>query len=136
MLEKIAKANGYSSVDRLLMDYGFIPTVLMPKHKKIEIVKAIMKSFINKWNIKVLVHSLWLVLFRICNFKQPFNNKMKQVKWKEANKKGMFISFKRLKMAHKKSNRKAETVNINLEIAKDVIELIVALIIFIKSLGN
>lgn len=48
----------------------------------------------------------------------------------------MFISFKRLKMAHKKSNRKAETVNINLEIAKDVIELIVALIIFIKSLGN
>lgn len=47
-LEKTAKANGYGSVDQLLMDYGFIPTVLTPKHKKIEIVKAIMKSFVNK----------------------------------------------------------------------------------------
>jgi diketogulonate reductase-like aldo/keto reductase len=48
VLEKIAKANGYSSVDQLLMDYGFIPTVLIPKHKKVEIVKAIAKSFTNK----------------------------------------------------------------------------------------
>ena len=48
VLEKIAKANGYASVDQMLMDYGFIPTVLTPKHKKIEIVKAIMKSLINK----------------------------------------------------------------------------------------
>lgn len=48
MLEKIAKANGYGSVEQLLMDYGFIPTVLTPKHEKIEIVKAIMKSFVNK----------------------------------------------------------------------------------------
>lgn len=48
MLEKIAKANGYSSVDQLLMDYGFIPTVLTPKHKKVEIVKAIAKSLTNK----------------------------------------------------------------------------------------
>ena len=32
----------------LLMDYGFVPTVLMPKHKKVEIVKAIAKSLINK----------------------------------------------------------------------------------------
>ena len=47
-LEKIAKDNGYASVDQLLMDYGFIPTVLMPKYKKIEIVKVIMKSLINK----------------------------------------------------------------------------------------
>lgn len=47
-LEKIAKANGYASVDQLLMDYGFVPTVLMPKHKKVEIVKAIAKSLINK----------------------------------------------------------------------------------------
>ena len=48
VLEKIAKSNGYASVDQMLMDYGFIPTVLTPKHKKIEIVKAIMKSLINK----------------------------------------------------------------------------------------
>ena len=48
MLEKIAKANGYSSVDQLLMDYGFIPTVLIPKHKKVEIVKAIAKGITNK----------------------------------------------------------------------------------------
>lgn len=47
-LEKIAKANGYASVDQLLMDYGFVPTVLTPKHKKIEIIKAIAKSLINK----------------------------------------------------------------------------------------
>ena len=48
----------------------------------------------------------------------------------------MFISFKRLKMAYKKSNHKAERVNIYLEIAKNVIGLIVAIITFIKSLGN
>ncbi|WP_181989298.1 hypothetical protein [Holdemanella biformis] len=48
MLEKIAKANGYSFVYQLLMDYEFIPTVLTPKHKKVEIVKAIAKSFTNK----------------------------------------------------------------------------------------
>lgn len=39
-------------------------------------------------------------------------------------------------MAHKKSNRKVDNVKFYLEIAKDVIELIVALITFIKSLGN
>lgn len=48
MLEKTAKANGYGSVEQLLMDYGFIPTVLTPKHEKIEIVKAIAKSLTNK----------------------------------------------------------------------------------------
>lgn len=37
---------------------------------------------------------------------------------------------------NKKSNRKAETVNIYLEIAKNVIEIIVLIITFIKSLGN
>lgn len=47
-LEKTAKVSGYASVDPLLMDYGFIPTVLTPKQEKIEIVKAIMKSFTNK----------------------------------------------------------------------------------------
>ena len=34
----------------LLMDYRFIPTDLTPKQKKIEIVKAIMKSFTNKYS--------------------------------------------------------------------------------------
>lgn len=48
LLEITAKANDYSSVDQLLMDYGFISAVLIPKHKKIEIVKAIAKSFANK----------------------------------------------------------------------------------------
>ena len=37
---------------------------------------------------------------------------------------------------NKKSNRKAETANIYLEIAKNVIEIIVYTIAFIKSLGN
>ena len=37
---------------------------------------------------------------------------------------------------NKKRNRKAEQANIYLEIAKNVIELILAIITFIKSLGN
>lgn len=36
----------------------------------------------------------------------------------------------------KKSNQKIETANIYLEIAKNVIEIIVLIITFIKSLGN
>ncbi|MGO5054359.1 hypothetical protein [Holdemanella porci] len=48
MLEKTTKVYGYSSVDTLLMDYRFVSSVLTPKHKKIEIVKAIVKSFTNK----------------------------------------------------------------------------------------
>ena len=43
ILEKISEDNGYDSVQRLLMDYSFIPTVLMPKHKKFEIVKLLLK---------------------------------------------------------------------------------------------
>lgn len=43
MLEKIAKDNGYDSAQCLLRDYGFIPAVLMPKHKKFEIVKLFLK---------------------------------------------------------------------------------------------
>ena len=38
--------------------------------------------------------------------------------------------------ANKKRNRKAERANIYLEIAKNVIEIIVLIITFIKSLGN
>jgi len=48
VLEKTTKVHGYSSIDTLLMDYRFVPSVLMPNHKKIEIVKAIVKSFTNK----------------------------------------------------------------------------------------
>lgn len=43
ILEKIAADNGYDSAQCLLRDYSFIPTVLMPKHKKIEIVKLLLK---------------------------------------------------------------------------------------------
>lgn len=43
ILEKISEDNGYDSVQSLLMDYSFIPTVLMPKHKKFEIVKLLLK---------------------------------------------------------------------------------------------
>lgn len=31
-LEKTAKVNVYASIDHLLMDYGFVPTILKPKH--------------------------------------------------------------------------------------------------------
>jgi hypothetical protein len=37
---------------------------------------------------------------------------------------------------NEKSNHKAERANIYLEIAKNVIEIIVLIITFIKSLGN
>lgn len=47
------------------------------------------------------------------------------------------ICFRRLNMkTKKKSNRKAETVNIYLEIAKNVIEILAFAITIIKSLGN
>ena len=39
MLSSLAKKNGYYDEYELLMDYGFIPTVLTPKHCKIEIFK-------------------------------------------------------------------------------------------------
>lgn len=37
-LAKIAVKNGYNTITELLMDYGIVPTVMMPKHKKIELV--------------------------------------------------------------------------------------------------
>ena len=43
ILEKIATDNGYDSVQCLLRDYSFIPTVLMPNHKKFEIIKLLLK---------------------------------------------------------------------------------------------
>lgn len=41
VLDTIAKNNGYSDEFSLLRDYGFIPTVLTPKHRKIEIIKLL-----------------------------------------------------------------------------------------------
>lgn len=41
VLDTIAKNNGYSDKFDLLRDYGFMPTVLTPKHRKIEIVKLL-----------------------------------------------------------------------------------------------
>ena len=37
----IAKNNGYVDKFDLFRDYGFMPTVLTPKHRKIEIVKLL-----------------------------------------------------------------------------------------------
>lgn len=39
VLSSIAKVNDYRDKFDLLRDYGFMPTVLTPKHRKIEIVK-------------------------------------------------------------------------------------------------
>lgn len=44
MMNKVAETNGYDSVEKLLMDYSFMPTVLTPKHKKVGILKAIIKT--------------------------------------------------------------------------------------------
>lgn len=41
ILDMIAKNNGYSDRFELLRDYRFIPTVLIPKHRKIEFVKLL-----------------------------------------------------------------------------------------------
>jgi len=48
MLDAIAKANGYENKSGLLMDYNFIPTVMTPKHKKIEIISLIVKHLKQK----------------------------------------------------------------------------------------
>lgn len=48
MLDVIAKANGYENKSELLMDYNFIPTVMTPKHKKIEIISLIVKHLKQK----------------------------------------------------------------------------------------
>lgn len=42
VLDLIAKNNGYRDKIELLCDYRFIPTVMMPKHRKIEIIPLLM----------------------------------------------------------------------------------------------
>lgn len=46
--DTIAKNNGYSDKFDMFRDYGFIPTVLTPKHHKIEIVKLLHKHMWKK----------------------------------------------------------------------------------------
>lgn len=48
MFDVIAKDNGYENKVGLLMDYNFIPTVMTPKHKKIEIISLIVKHLKQK----------------------------------------------------------------------------------------
>lgn len=50
-LDSIAKDNGYSSWFDLLRDYRFIPTVLMPKHRRIEILKLFLQYVKKKGNV-------------------------------------------------------------------------------------
>lgn len=47
-LDLIAKNNGYNDKIELLRDYGFIPTVKMPAHKKIEIVSLLWKYYVKR----------------------------------------------------------------------------------------
>ena len=48
MFDAIAKNNGYSDKFGLLRDYGFIPTVLTPKHRKIEMIKLLFNHIRKK----------------------------------------------------------------------------------------
>lgn len=47
-VNKFAKNNGYISITNLLMDYDFMPTVLTPKHKKIEIIGLLINTIKTK----------------------------------------------------------------------------------------
>lgn len=48
LLESIAKNNGYKSKVEMLRDYNFIPTVLTPKHRKIEIAMLLYRHIERK----------------------------------------------------------------------------------------
>lgn len=43
VLDKIAVDNGYKDKFELLRDYNIIPTVKMPKHKKMEFISLLLK---------------------------------------------------------------------------------------------
>lgn len=43
MFDIIARNNGYKDKFELLRDYNIIPTVMMPKHKKIEVISLLLK---------------------------------------------------------------------------------------------
>lgn len=48
VLDLIAKSNGYNDKNDLLRDYNFIPTVIIPKHKKIGIIALFWKYVRNR----------------------------------------------------------------------------------------
>lgn len=48
VLDILAMNNGYKNKMELLRDYSFIPTVMMPRHKKIEIIPLLWKHIISK----------------------------------------------------------------------------------------
>lgn len=48
VLDILAMNNGYNNKMELLRDYSFIPTVMMPRHKKIEIIPLLWKHIISK----------------------------------------------------------------------------------------
>lgn len=52
MLKQIAKRNGYENEIELLWDYGVLPTVRMPKHKKIELVPLLWQYLKQKFTMK------------------------------------------------------------------------------------
>lgn len=52
VLDKIAVDNGYKDKFELLRDYNIIPTVKMPKHKKMEFVSLLLKHLKKRKNLK------------------------------------------------------------------------------------
>lgn len=52
VLDKIAVGNGYKDKFELLRDYNIIPTVKMPKHKKMEFVSLLLKHLKKRKNLK------------------------------------------------------------------------------------
>lgn len=52
ILKRIADQKGYKDEIELLRDYGFVPSVLMAKYKKIEFIPMIWKHFKKKFSIK------------------------------------------------------------------------------------
>ena len=50
LFDNVAKSKGYKDKTSLLMDYGFIPTVRTPQHKRIEIVRLLTESIFKAEN--------------------------------------------------------------------------------------
>ena len=51
VIDIVAKNNGYKDKLEMLSDYGFVPTVIMPKHRKSEFISLLLKcSFAKKEN--------------------------------------------------------------------------------------
>lgn len=48
MLDLIAKSNGYDNKLELFRDYGLSPSVVTPKHKKIEFIALLWKHLGNR----------------------------------------------------------------------------------------